>query len=1102
MPRGPGVLAWLAILIVFAISILSLVGGIFGITLFTNIKSQWIPIRAVTAICLALSALELVFLQWRPLSLRGSFARQAPGILVGLVGLLTIVLYAIRMITGQEPSLGDVPFLNLFLNSHGRMALLTAILFLITGGALVLLATGRRRAAHIAHALMIPVAMLSYMVPVSYLLGVQYLHGWYDVPVALYTGVAFCALSVAILCVRPDTWLMRIFTGGDAGGVMARRLLPGLLMIPLLIGWLRLYGERIGAFQADAGAVLVVVTYTFCLLWLIWMTARSLNKTDDRRREVDEALRKERDFVSAVLDTEGALVVVLDRQGHITRFNRACEETTGYPAAEVRGRVFWEFLVPSEELPGVSETWNALKAGDFPNSHENHWLARDGSRRFIAWSNTALIGEAGEVDYVIATGLDITHRKAAQEALLRAKEAWERTFAGVPDLIAILDNQHRIERVNEAMARRLGVKAEEVVGLDCYEVVHGLSEPPDYCPHSRTVKDGLQHTEEVHDDHLGGDFMISTTPLYDDQGQMIGAVHLAHDITERKRAEDRLRESEKRMSRAEEIANLGGWELDVVHNHLSWSDQVFRIFGLQPREFAASYDAFLDAVHPDDRAAVDDAYSGSLREGRDRYEIEHRIIRKADGEVRIVHEKCEHIRDGAGTIIRSAGMVHDITERKKAEEALQEAHSELEKRVQERTAELSRAYEKLETEMTERAKAEDQLRQSQKMEAVGTLAGGIAHDFNNILAAILGFTEMALDDVADRPEVERNLENVLKSAMRARDLVKQILAFSRKTSYERTPLSLTPLVKETVRLLRASIPATIEITLANAARSDTILASPVEIQQILMNLAANASLAMQEKGGALEIGLTDIDLAPDSSAAETDMPPGEYLQLTVKDTGTGMSPHVMKRVFEPFFTTREVGKGTGMGLAVVYGIVKDLRGAITVESTPGKGATFRVLLPKIPAEVKKEHLSAPRAAGGRERILFVDDEKMLAEWGQAMLERLGYTVTAMTDSAEALRIFSSDPFRFDLIITDQAMPGMAGVQLVKLLLRIRSDLPIILCTGHSETVSPDIAREAGIREFLMKPLARQELAQAVRRVLDKKGGYMYSKVSPLSSDKV
>jgi len=253
-----------------------------------------------------------------------------------------------------------------------------------------------------------------------------------------------------------------------------------------------------------------------------------------------------------------------------------------------------------------------------------------------------------------------------------------------------------------------------------------------------------------------------------------------------------------------------------------------------------------------------------------------------------------------------------------------------------------------------------------------------------------------------------------------------------------------------------------------------------------MNLATNASLAMQDKGGTMEISLTDINFEPDSPVFGADISPGEYVQLIVKDTGGGMGPDVMKRVFEPFFTTREVGKGTGMGLAVVYGIVKDLQGTITVESELGVGSTFSVLLPKVKTDAQGEIVQPVEIPGGNERILFVDDEEMLVELGRAALERLGYKVTAMTESREALKTFSIDPSLFDLVITDHAMPQMAGAQLAKELLNVRRDIPIILCTGHSDNISPESSRKIGIKEFLTKPVSKKELAEAVRRVLDGK----------------
>jgi CheY-like chemotaxis protein/two-component sensor histidine kinase len=371
------------------------------------------------------------------------------------------------------------------------------------------------------------------------------------------------------------------------------------------------------------------------------------------------------------------------------------------------------------------------------------------------------------------------------------------------------------------------------------------------------------------------------------------------------------------------------------------------------------------------------------------------------------------------------------------------------------------------------------------MEAIGTLAGGIAHDFNNILAAIIGFSEMVEEDIPlGKPSVQ-HVQRVINAASRGRELVQQILAFSRKTEHARHPVSLSSVTNETVQFMRATIPATIDILLDSGPTSDTILATPVEVQQILMNLVTNASLAMQQHGGILHVSIADVDLEPDSPILEADMAPGEYLRLVVSDTGTGMTPDVVERIFEPFFTTREVGQGTGMGLAVVYGIVKSLHGNIQVESEQGVGTTFNVFFPKVRTDAIAETLSTEQSPGKRERVLFIDDEEFLVEWGQSLLERLGYEVTAMNDSTEAFETFSSDPSQFDLVITDQTMPGITGLNLAREILKIRPDIPVILCSGHSDAVTLDTLKEAGITEFLMKPLARKELAEIICRVLDK-----------------
>ncbi|HEY3275912.1 MAG TPA: response regulator [Syntrophorhabdaceae bacterium] len=374
---------------------------------------------------------------------------------------------------------------------------------------------------------------------------------------------------------------------------------------------------------------------------------------------------------------------------------------------------------------------------------------------------------------------------------------------------------------------------------------------------------------------------------------------------------------------------------------------------------------------------------------------------------------------------------------------------------------------------------EEKLRHAQKMEAIGTLAGGIAHDFNNILAGIIGFTEMVLEDTADGDPSRKKLELVMKSAFRGRDLVKQILAFSRKTEYKREPVSLSQMITETINLLRASFPAMIEIEVLIKVKADAVFASPSEIQQVIMNLCTNAAHAMRESGGTLTLSLDEREGVPVPGLTA-----GSYAEVTVSDTGTGMDPEVMARIFEPFFTTKKTGQGTGMGLAVVYGIIKAMEGDITVESTPGAGSAFHVFFPKLKTDAPPETKEASPVEGGKERILFIDDEEVIAELGKSMLEKLGYQVTAMTDSIEALKLFSHDPTQFDVVVTDQTMPRMTGLALARKIRKIRGDMPVILCTGHSDSVSREKAIAAGLREFLMKPLTKREITRAIRQVLD------------------
>ena len=386
--------------------------------------------------------------------------------------------------------------------------------------------------------------------------------------------------------------------------------------------------------------------------------------------------------------------------------------------------------------------------------------------------------------------------------------------------------------------------------------------------------------------------------------------------------------------------------------------------------------------------------------------------------------------------------------------------------------------------ITDRKRLETQLRQAQKMEALGTLAGGIAHDFNNILSSVIGYTEIALDDVPKGSLLESNLQEVFKAGRRARGLVKQILAFSRESELEKRPLQLSPLVPETLKFLRASIPTTIEIHEDIETDLDNVLTDPTQINQILMNLCMNAAYAMEENGGILEVSLRNVKLDLGFKSRHPDMVPGNYIRLSVSDTGHGMNPDVVERIFDPYYTTKEKGEGTGLGLAVVHGIVKTLGGTISVYSEPGKGSTFHVYLPAIERGEESETWSEESIPTGNECILFIDDEQPIVNLGKQMLERLGYDVVTETDSIEALKLVQSNPDRFDLIITDMTMPNMTGEALAIELMRLKPNIPIILCTGFSRKITGKKAKAIGIRAFVNKPILKQELAETIRRVLD------------------
>jgi DNA-binding response OmpR family regulator/signal transduction histidine kinase len=525
---------------------------------------------------------------------------------------------------------------------------------------------------------------------------------------------------------------------------------------------------------------------------------------------------------------------------------------------------------------------------------------------------------------------------------------------------------------------------------------------------------------------------------------------LVAEIEERRRTEAQLRENKERLKEAQRIARVGHWERDHVAGTLAWSDETFRIFCVDPED-GPSYRTYLDRIHPDDRERVQTEYEEAVR-NRKTFDTTFRMVRR-DGAVKHLHERCRTDYDAEGRPLRSIGTCQDITERVQMEE--------------------------------ENRLLNMRLQQAQKLEAVGTLAGGIAHDFNNILAAIIGYTEISKIRHAQGGNVIGSLDSVLSASVRARNLVRHILTFSRQVDTEMQPVSVRPIVKECLAFLKASTPANIELRSSIETATGDVLGDPTQIHQITMNLCTNAVHAMKGRGGVLDVRLDEITL-DENGRQPTGPENGDYLRLTVSDSGCGIPEEISGRIFDPFFTTKPRGEGTGMGLSILHGIVQKMGGGVSVSSDVGAGSTFEVLLPKYTGGGGDGEAGGPTIQTGTGRILFVDDEADIVQLSREMLKNFGYEVVTATDGESALRLFSETPDAFDLVMTDLNMPGMSGLALSKQILAIRPGTPVLLCTGFSDDLRPEDIEKAGIRKMIQKPLIAGELSMAIHDALNTK----------------
>jgi len=641
---------------------------------------------------------------------------------------------------------------------------------------------------------------------------------------------------------------------------------------------------------------------------------------------------------------------------------------------------------------------------------------------------------------------EITSRKKAKEALQESEQKYKSLANNLN--VGIFRNtagpEGRFIEANPAIVKMFGFDSrEEFLNTRVTDLYKNSNDREKYS--DKLFKVGSVKNEELQLQKKDGTSFIgsvSAVVVKNKNNEVKYYDGIIEDITERRQTEMAIRQSEEKYRTVLEANPDPVVVYDIEGNVVYFNPAFTTVFGWTLEErFGEKNDNFVpEEAWFETKMMIDKVLSG------ERFSGIETIRYNKEGEIIPVSISGAIYKDQDGNPVGSIINLRDISDQKKMEAKLQ---------------------------------------QSQKMEAIGTLAGGIAHDFNNMLFPLVGYSEMLREDLPSDSPLQHNVNRILEAAMRSKDLVNQILAFSRQGHQEIKLMKLQPIVKECIKLLRSSIPTTIDIQQDIDPDCDAVVADSTQVHQIVMNLATNSYHAMEESGGSLEVLLKQVRVEPSQSFLP-DLTPGEYARLTVADTGIGIEKDALNKIFDPYFTTKIIGKGTGLGLSVVQGIVKRCHGDIRIHTEPGEGTEIQVYLPIVDRKVQDIPTDRNETIeGGTEKILLVDDELTIARMQQLMLERLGYQVFTRTGSVDALEAFKANVDTFDLVITDMNMPNMNGVQLAKEIKKIRPEIPIILCTGFSYQVNDEKSKALGIQGFLMKPVVKKEIARIIRKVLDK-----------------
>jgi PAS domain S-box-containing protein len=766
---------------------------------------------------------------------------------------------------------------------------------------------------------------------------------------------------------------------------------------------------------------------------------------------VESGLRQaEEQFRRAFADANVGMVIV-GCDLNLRHVNDAFGQMLGYTRSELIGRSVIELTHPEDRDVTTRSIQSLIQDAHHRVSVEKRYAHRDGH---VVWglSNVALVRDENNAPrFFVAHVQNITEARRATEQLRVNAERLRACIENTPNVaVQWYDRDGRVIYWNRASEGLVGWNSSEAVGRSPAELFATGNDPDEFLRSIREIEQSGQTIGPFECDvrHRDGSQRICLSTLFaiPAAGGERYFVCMDVDITEAKKAVRALADSKERLRAIVETIEEVFWIAEPGKVHAIYiSPAVEKIWGHPPDRFLQDPTLVLETIHPEDRPtflrAVERQAAGQHTS------IEYRVFH-ADGSVRWIWDQGFPVRNGEGRLVAVNGLATNITERKRLEA---------------------------------------QLRQAQKMEAIGTLAGGIAHDFNNILGSIIGFTELARLDAAGSETVLQSLNDVLKASRRAKGLVQQILAFSRQQESHRQPVQFGPIVREAAKLLRAAAPASIQWSVEIPETLSTVLADPTQLHQIIMNLGTNAIQAIGHGQGAVSLHLDEFAIDETLASAHPGITAGAHVRLTVSDSGSGMNAVTMDHMFDPFFTTKAPGEGSGLGLSVVHGIVKNHQGAITVQSQPGKGTSIEILLPAGTADIAPadatESVTPPARNGQGEHILFVDDEPALGIVGRRVLQCCGFRVTVKNDPVEALETFQKTPQDFALVITDLTMPSMDGLTLAAKLLRLRPGLPILLTTGYGAGITVEAARRAGFQDLLLKPSDLESIGDAVTRAL-------------------